>query len=382
VSGDDELPEDSPEELFEDAPCGYLTTRLDGTIVKVNRTLEALTGYARADLAGRRRFQDLLSVGGRIYHETHYAPLLRMQGTVREIAVDIVRADGTVLPALINSALRHDAAGVPRAIRTTVFDATDRRSYERELVRARDREHEVAQLLQRGLLQGELPQDPALDLGVEYRPAVDGLEVGGDWYDAFPLGDRAIALVVGDVVGRGISAATTMGQLRSAVRALAGTGLEPGALLEGLDRYARRHAIGQMTTVTYARVDLESGESTIASAGHLPPAIAEPGRAPAFLWAGRSTPLDATLDPEPRAQARVGLTPGSTIVLVTDGLIERGDRPLQTGLDRLLVEIDGRRDLPAAELAADLTRTMLGDRRTNDDVCVVALRWAPPSSRP
>jgi len=380
VSGDDdELPEDSPEELFENAPCGYLTTRLDGTIVKVNRTLEALTGFDRAELVGQRRFQDLLSVGGRIYHETHYAPLLQIQGHVREIAVDLVRADGTVLPALVNSVLRHDAQGAPRAIRTTVFDATDRRSYERELIRARDREHEIAAQLQRGLLAGEIPQDPALDLGVEYLPAVTGLEVGGDWYDAFALGERAIALVVGDVVGRGIVAATTMGQLRSAVRALAGTGLEPGALLEALDRYARRHAIGQMTTLTYARLDLDSGALTIASAGHLPPALAAPGDAPEFLWGGRSAPLDATLDPEPRAQAGVTLRPDSMLVLFTDGLIERVDRPLQMGLDGLLAEIDARRDRPAAALAADLTRAMLAERRTSDDVCVVALRWAPPA---
>jgi sigma-B regulation protein RsbU (phosphoserine phosphatase) len=378
VSADgDELLEESAEELFEDAPCGYLTTRLDGTIVKVNRTLEALTGFGRGELVGQRRFQDLLTVGDRIYHETHYAPLLRMQGHVREIAVDLVRADGTTVPTLLNSVLRHDAAGAPRAIRTTVFEATDRRSYERELVRARDREHEIAGQLQRGLLGGELPEDPALDLGIAYLPAVAGLEVGGDWYDAFRLGDRAVALVVGDVVGRGIDAATTMGQLRSAVRALAATGLEPGALLEALDGYARRHAIGEMTTLNYARLDLETGELTIASAGHLPAALAEPGRAPAFLSGGRSAPLDATLELRRRPEQHVALVPGSTLLLFTDGLIERVDRPLQTGLDGLLVELDRRRDRPAAELADDLTRTMLVGRRTSDDVCLVALRWAP-----
>jgi len=132
------LLEDSAQELFEDAPCGYLTTRLDGTIVKVNRTFETWTGRAREDLLDRVRFQELLSAGGRIYHETHYAPLLRMQGSVREIAVDIIRADGTLLPALINSVLRVDDDGRPRVIRTTVFDATDRRRYEEELRVASD----------------------------------------------------------------------------------------------------------------------------------------------------------------------------------------------------------------------------------------------------
>jgi sigma-B regulation protein RsbU (phosphoserine phosphatase) len=372
----DELLEESAEELFEDAPCGYLTTRLDGTIVRVNRTLEALTGFSRAELVGRR-FQDLLTVGGQIYHETHYAPLLRMQGTVREIAVDLVRADGTTLPALVNAVLRHDADGAPLAVRTMVFDATDRRSYERELLRARDREHEIAALLQRSLLGGDLPADPGLELAVEYLPAEAGLEVGGDWFDAFWLGERTVALVVGDVVGRGIEAAATMGQLRSAVRALATTSLGPGPLLEALDAYTRRHAVGEMTTLAFAVLDLDTGTLSVASAGHLPPAIAAPGRPAEFLWTGRSTPLGATMAPGPRAQGEVSLAPGTVVTLFTDGLIERGDRPLQAGLDGVLAELEGRRALPAAELTRGLTQVMLADRRTSDDVCVVTLRWAP-----
>jgi sigma-B regulation protein RsbU (phosphoserine phosphatase) len=81
-------------ELFEDAPCGYITTDLDGVLVRVNRTFERLTGHRREDLAGKARFADLLSAGGRIYYETHYAPLLMMQGSVNEIALEIRRADG------------------------------------------------------------------------------------------------------------------------------------------------------------------------------------------------------------------------------------------------------------------------------------------------
>ena len=144
MTSGDEPREDSAEDLFENAPCGYLSTLPDGTIVRVNRTFEAWTGLHREALVGTRRFQDLLSPGGRIYHETHYAPLLRMQGTVQEVAVEIVRADGTRLPALINSVLHTDDHGNPQRVRTTVFDATDRRSYEQELMRARRQEQETA----------------------------------------------------------------------------------------------------------------------------------------------------------------------------------------------------------------------------------------------
>ena len=260
MSAPERLLEESAEDLFETAPCGYLTTALDGTILRVNRTFEELTGHRRDELLGRRRFQDLLSPGGRIYHETHYAPLLHMQGSVREIAVEVVRADGSRLPALVNSVLRHDREGQPGAIRTTVFDATERRRYERELVEARRREQEVALELQRSLLAGTLLEGEGFELGVAYVPADRGLEIGGDWYDAFWLepGER-VGLVVGDVVGRGLTAAATMGQLRSAVRALASTGFEPGALLEALSEFSRRHAVGQMATVAYAEVDVRQG---------------------------------------------------------------------------------------------------------------------------
>ena len=287
MTSDDELIEDTAEDLFENAPCGYLSTLPDGTIVRVNRTFETWTGLRREELLGTRRFQDLLSPGGRIYHETHYAPLLRMQGSVREIAVEIVRADGTRLPALINSVLHSDEQGRPQRVRTTVFDATDRRSYEQELMRARRQEQEWAQELSRSLLSGSLPTAPGFEVAVAYRPAVSGLEVGGDWYDAFWLDEGdTVGLVLGDVVGRGIGAAATMGQLRSAVRALASTGLGPGPLLDALDAYASRHEVGRMTTLICAQLGLGSRRLRYACAGHPPPVILSPGEEPCLRVGG------------------------------------------------------------------------------------------------
>jgi sigma-B regulation protein RsbU (phosphoserine phosphatase) len=377
VSGRDELIRDSPEELFENAPCGYLTTALDGTILQVNRTLETLTGHERDALVGRR-FPELLTVGGRIYYETHYAPLLQMQGWVREIAVDLVGADGVKVPALVNSVLQRDEDGEPLSVRTVVFEATDRRRYEQELLAARDREHAVAAELQRGLLSGGLPTDAAIDLAVSYRPADAGLDVGGDWYDAFWLGERRIGVVVGDVVGRGIVAAATMGQLRSAVRALASTGLSPGPLLDALDGYARRHEVGQMTTLAYAELDLDSGVLVLACAGHPPPAVTTRDGPATFLWDGRSTPLDAAFGPSQRPESTVTLAPGATVVLFTDGLFERVDRPLQEGLDLVLAELVEHRHEPAPALANAVTDAALAGRRTTDDVCLLALRWLGP----
>lgn len=370
-----EAPEDSAEHLFEDAPCGYLSTLPDGTIVRVNRTFEAWTGLRREDLVGARRFQDLLSPGGRIYHETHYAPLLRMQGTVREIAVEIVRADGTRLPALINSVQHDDEHGRPQRIRTTVFDATDRRRYEDELLRARRQEQETARELSRSLLSGSLPAAPGLDVGVVYRPAVSGLDVGGDWYDAFWLDEAdTIGLVIGDVVGRGIGAAATMGQLRSAVRALASTGLAPGRLLDALDAYARRHEVGRMTTLICAQLGLGSRRLRYACAGHLPPLILAPGEEPCFAWDGRSTPLDVyPASDGPRGEAAITLAPGSTVLLYTDGLVERRAESLTDGMERLLRVAASHRDESAESFVGAVVRA-LHDPEHVDDVCVLAAR--------
>jgi PAS domain S-box-containing protein len=133
---DPTLLEESLEELYEHAPAGYLSTLPGGLVVKVNETLLSWTGHRREDVVGRKRIQDLLAPGARIYYETHYAPLLQMQDTVREIAVELIRADGGRLPVLLNSTLVRDEAGEPRIVRTTVFDASERRRYERELQRA------------------------------------------------------------------------------------------------------------------------------------------------------------------------------------------------------------------------------------------------------
>jgi PAS domain S-box-containing protein len=141
---DETLFEENVEDLYDNAPCGYLSALPGGLIVKVNQTFLSWTGYRREDLVGRRRFQDLLTAGGRIFHETHYAPLLRMQGAVREIAVDVVCADARRLPALINSVLKKDEEGTPLLVRTTVFNATDRKEYERELLRERQRAEQEA----------------------------------------------------------------------------------------------------------------------------------------------------------------------------------------------------------------------------------------------
>jgi PAS domain S-box-containing protein len=128
------------EDLFENAPCGYLSADPSGRIFKTNATFSTWTGFSTHDLVGRR-FQDFLNIAGRIYFETHFAPLLRMQGFFNEVALDIVCADGRVLPTLVNAVEKRDALGKPLFVRITIFNATDRRRFERELLDARAKTH-------------------------------------------------------------------------------------------------------------------------------------------------------------------------------------------------------------------------------------------------
>jgi phosphoserine phosphatase RsbU/P len=367
------------EYFFEEAPCGYLSTRLDGTIVRVNRTFESWTGFRREDVVATTRFEDLLSRGGRLFYETHCTPLLRMHGAVREVALDFVRADGSVLPTLVNSIVRDAVGGGSARIDTTVFDATGRRRYEQDLVAGRRREEETARQLQRSMLSGELPAAGGFEVGVGYHPGVRGLEVGGDWYDAFWLVEgETVGLVVGDVVGRGVDAAATMGQLRSAIRALAATGLGPGRLLDALDEYARRHRVGRMATVVYVEADVGSGELAYACAGHLPPLIGRPGEAPSFAWDGRSPPLAAhRVGERGRPVGRLGVASGSTILLYTDGLVERRSAALTDGMDRLVGVFAAAVGGDPASVTSAVARGM-HTAEESDDVCLLAARLTFP----
>ena len=200
-----------PDELYEDAPCGLLSVRPDGTVVTVNRTFLRWTGYSHAALVGVG-FRELLAPGDRIFYETHYAPLLQMQDEVREIAVTMVCPRGR-LPVLLNSALVRAADGTPRAIRIAVFLALDRRSYETELLKARKRAEEseararlLARTLQDSLLPPDLPRCPGWIWGRSTgprdgatrwaatsttssrpRPATGWWSSGTSWARAWPL---------------------------------------------------------------------------------------------------------------------------------------------------------------------------------------------------
>ena len=381
------LVEDSAEDLYDHAPCGYLSCRPDGTIVKVNQTFLTWTGYGRDDLVGTKRFQELLSVGGRIYYETHYGPLLAMQGEAREIAVQVVRADGGRLPALVNSVVTRDAAGRPAFIRTAVFDATDRRAYERELLDARrraeaseERARLLAQTLQQSLLPPEPPQIPGLDVAGAYRPAGRGDEVGGDFYDVFESREGDWVVVVGDVRGKGAEAAVVTALVRHALRATAIRLRQPARVLETLNQVLLHQDGDNLCTVVYARLRCQPGRScrvTVACGGHPLPLRLAPGSPPVPF--GRPGTLLGLLDPIEVVDQATTLHPGEAVVFYTDGVTEARGREGFFGDDRLASLLDTMRDLDATAMAQGIVDEVVAfqDGHPRDDIAVLVARMPP-----
>lgn len=190
---------DDLEDLFENAPCGYLATDKDGRIVRANQTFARWTGYEAAALTGRR-FSDLLSIGGKLFYETHFAPMLHIQGSFNEVALELLTEDGRKLPFLVNAIERRDARGHPSFIRFTLFMAVERRSYERELVVERD---EAKAAVKAEQAESELREQFIAVLGHDLRNPLASIASGVRILQKENLGDRArkvLSLMDGSVV--------------------------------------------------------------------------------------------------------------------------------------------------------------------------------------
>lgn len=330
VGGTDGI--DDTGDLYDNAASGHLSVRPDGRIASANATLARWLGCQPTALRGRT-FVDLLSAGSRIHHETHFAPLLRMHGYVGGLAVDLVAADGTRVPVLLSANAKVDAGGELILMRVTVQDDSDRRSYERELLDARrraDRERmraqELATTLQRSLIPPSLSPPPGLDATAYYHPAsVD--DVGGDFYDLFPLSKDKWAFFLGDVSGKGAGAAAVTSLTRYTLRAAAVYDDDPVAVLQNLDTVLSHEFHGddpRFCTVIFGVLQKGSDDGfdvTLATGGH-PPALllAADGRARYVYTAGGHA---VGLLPSARfVSARMHLAPGDTLVLYSDGLTE------------------------------------------------------------
>lgn len=276
-----------------------------------------------------------------------------------------------------------DAEGRAVRIRGSNQDVTEQRQAEQALAEtaaereASAREHRIADELQRSLLPERTFQPDHLDVATFYRPGVEGTQVGGDWYDVIELGAGRAALVIGDVMGRGVRAAAVMGQLRSATRAYARLDLPPADVLELLDGVVSELGANQIVTCVYAIFDPTDRSLVYANAGHLPPLLSVPGEGVRRLASASGPPLGG--GPFTLREEQVELPVGALLALYTDGLVERRDRDIDTRLDELGDALAAQGDEIDA-IPARLVEALIPGE-LDDDVAVLVARVPGGSSQ-
>jgi len=256
----------------------------------------------------------------------------------------------------------------------------DRVALAAERSRLFESQRHIAATLQRSLLPGALPTIPDVEIAVRYLPGGAGIDVGGDWYDVIDLRDGQIALAIGDVVGRGLAAATLMGRLRTALQAYALEDHEPAAVLERLHRLLEEQADDAIATVLYLVLNPAEGTAVIANAGHLPPLLRKPDGTTRYLMGPKSPPLGAL--PYARyEQYSVTIGREFTLMLFTDGLVEQRGSSLSERLEELRQAVCGSPPRPEAlcdaAISALLGRHDFNEHPLGDDVALIALMLEP-----
>ncbi len=237
-----------------------------------------------------------------------------------------------------------------------------------------EREHRTAEALQASLLPEDLPEVQGVRMRAFYRSGTQHVQVGGDWYDAFPLPDGRVAGVLGDVMGKGIKAATGMSRVRNALRALAFSMPEPADVLTGLDRmFDATEGADQVTTLVYFVLDPETGQIDLSNAGHLPPLVVTESTEPWLLETEPDTPLGVRAE---RGHHKFFVQPGNTVVLYSDGLVENRRRSVASGLEELVTvasqappEVVG----DPQHMLQYLVEGMLAGYEQDDDVTLLAV---------
>jgi serine phosphatase RsbU (regulator of sigma subunit) len=237
-------------------------------------------------------------------------------------------------------------------------------------------EHQVAETLQRSLLP-QLPAIPGLQLAARYLAAGNGQEVGGDWFDAFPIAGGRVGLAIGDVIGHDLRAASAMAQVRAALRAYAVDGDAPASVINRLDHLVDTFDLTQLVTVIYAVLEPVAADGSrllrYANAGHLPPLILAPDGEVSTLTGGASVVIGAPITIE-HGQAEHRLEPGTTLLLFTDGLVEVPGRPLEDTMAELAVAVAGDGDDVGVEAICQRIVATASERSLRDDIALLAVR--------
>jgi PAS domain S-box-containing protein len=345
---------------FQQAPVGMALADLDGRYVQVNDAYCRTVQRTREELIGATPME--------ITHpedagDSEHAMLRLLAGDSEEYSFEkrYISPDGETIWAELTVGVFRDDTGAPQYLIGMVQGIGERR---------------LAQTLQRSMITSQLPEVEGIELAVRYLPGSRETEVGGDWYDVIPLPSGRVGVVIGDVVGRGIEAAVTMSQLRTALRAYAIDGLEPAEVVRKLHRMTDHLAEGLSTTLVYLDLDVATGELRYVSAGHLPVLLIGRAGGSSYLDEARSTPLGTLPDGAAIPQGRLVLQAGERLFLYTDGLVERRDHGIIGRLEQLRRTVDSAP--PGIEACLDhVTATMARDAVRLDDIAMLELRYAP-----
>jgi serine phosphatase RsbU (regulator of sigma subunit)/anti-sigma regulatory factor (Ser/Thr protein kinase) len=233
----------------------------------------------------------------------------------------------------------------------------------------------VTAIMQRTLLPEALPEVPGIRFSAKYLPAGTGVKIGGDWYDVFQLGDGRLAFVIGDVVGRGVLAASVMAEIRTALRAYMYLGHGLTDVVSMLDGLLVSMGRNRGATLAILELDLQAEELEAVIAGHLPPLLLDPGGDARLLEQRPGLPVGIGGG---EYEARTYPFPtGSRLLLYTDGLIERRDESIDAGLGRLVVAAERAARAPEVNLADDVYRALLDETTLEDDVALLAIETLP-----
>ncbi|MFF4685589.1 PP2C family protein-serine/threonine phosphatase [Streptomyces sp. NPDC001307] len=407
--------------LFAATPSPYLVLGPDLVIVDVNRAYLAATGRTREDLLGRHIFaafpdnpadpeaDGVRNLGASLHRvlatrrpdtmalQKYDIPVMGRPGVFEErwwspVNTPVVGPDGQVAYIIhrvedVTSFVKahraaHPAAGIRVGERLDETQALEAELYARarelqrlneELRQAHTREREVAVALQQAMLHApDLARHR--DVAVRYLPATGSLNVCGDWYDVVDIPPDRLALAVGDVIGHGLEAAAVMGMLRSALSAAIRALERPAQALEVLGLYARSIDGALGTTAVKAIVDTRSRLITYSSAGHPPPVLLHRDGRCELLDQATDPPLGTRPQHVPRPQASATYKTGDTLVLYTDGLIERRGEDIDAGLGRLIDVLNECVPLDTEQLADTVLARLGVASGGRDDVALVVAR--------
>ena len=302
-------------------------------------------------------------------------PLLRQKGIKSLLGVPLLVEGGRRVIGVLHVGTLQQRSFDEDAVRLLQLVA-DRAALAIENARLTE-QRALTEVLQRTLLPEALPYIPGLRLSARYVPATAGLKLGGDWYDILTLPDGRVGFVIGDAVGHGVAAASVMAEVRTSVRAYAMERHPPVAIVTLINELLAGMGRDRSATLTLAVLDFEDAELELISAGHLPLLLRHPDGAHDFVGEASGPPLGAFANAQ-YASERLPFPAGSSLLLYTDGLVERRDRSLDDGLMALAAALPAREagapgTLPLAEVIFD----RLYDEAIDDDVALLAVESIP-----